>query len=608
MYTLATCLLALSIKAQTITPVCFKPAVNYTAGTQPFALTSADFNGDGKKDLAVANFNSKNVSVFLGTGTGTFGVHTNFIVDSLPESITSADFNRDGHIDLAIANDATNNISILLGNGSGSFGVATNFTVSANPRCVISADFNGDTIPDLAVAAAGANKVSILFGSGNGSFVASSNYSVGTFPESITCADFNNDGKLDLATANYSSNNISILLGSSVGLFSVQSTFSGGLKPISIVHADFNLDGNMDLATANYSSGGNNITVFYGNGLANFNTNTSFAPAGTNPNSIINADFNNDGFVDLAVANKTSNDVAIVLNDGTGNFLTTSNYTVGTSPWSITSADFNGDGKVDLATANALSSNASVLLNSQLIISITAATPILCRNNTTTLTASGANTYTWSGGITGNGSSQVITPTGINSSSYIISYTVDGTNTNGCKNTAIATITVNPLPTVIATINTATVCLGNVDTLTASGATTYTWSSNASNAHTNTVSITPSVNTTYTVTGRDTNGCINIAMVSVSTQSCTTTGINQFTNSRGQLLIYPNPVNSILNLELKMQNEVPQIQVVDMLGNILIKNEELKMQNGSFQIDVSNLQSGVYFVRVGNATTKFIKE
>jgi hypothetical protein len=61
----------------------FGAATNFAAGTGPVSVALGDFNGDGKSDLAVANYNSNNVSILLGTGTGTFGAATNFAVKSL---------------------------------------------------------------------------------------------------------------------------------------------------------------------------------------------------------------------------------------------------------------------------------------------------------------------------------------------------------------------------------------------------------------------------------------------------------------------------------------------------------------------------------------------
>ncbi|MCA2636467.1 Calx-beta domain-containing protein, partial [Microcystis sp. M18BS1] len=239
----------------------FNPATNFTVGSYPFSLTVGDFNSDGKSDLAVANLlYSNNVSVLLGTGTGSFGTATNFSVGSSPCSVTVGDFNSDGKSDLAVANADSNNVSVLLGTGTGSFGPATNFSVGISPRSVTVGDFNGDGKSDLAVANSGST-VSVLLGTGTGSFGTATNFTVGSVPTSVTVGDFNGDGKSDLAVANALSSNVSVLLGTGTGSFGTPSNFTVGTNPNSVTVGDFNSDGKSDLATANPSNGGS-ISIF----------------------------------------------------------------------------------------------------------------------------------------------------------------------------------------------------------------------------------------------------------------------------------------------------------------------------------------------------------
>ncbi|HEX7415284.1 MAG TPA: VCBS repeat-containing protein [Bacteroidia bacterium] len=184
-------ILAMTFCLKANAQVCFSPASAspFTAGSAPHSVISADFNGDGKLDLAVANSSSiGTVSILLGNGTGTFGTATNFTVGSNPQSVTSAGFNGDGFADLAVANANSNNVSILLGNGTGTFGAVTNFAVGgADPWSVTSADFNGDGYLDLATANAGGssngNTVSVLLGTGFGTFGTATNFTVGTGPQ-----------------------------------------------------------------------------------------------------------------------------------------------------------------------------------------------------------------------------------------------------------------------------------------------------------------------------------------------------------------------------------------------------------------------------------------
>lgn len=126
----------------------------------------------------------------------------------------------------------------------------------------------------------------------------------------------------------------------------------------------------------------------------------------------------------------------------------------------------------------------------------------VCPGGSTTLTASGANTYTWSTAQTGN--SITVNP------SSATSYTVIGTDSNGCVNATVATVTIHPLPVII--LNSPATCPGTATMLTASGASTYTWST----MQTGTSVSVPGVAASYTVTGTDTNGCSSTAATSVT--------------------------------------------------------------------------------------------
>jgi hypothetical protein len=341
--------------------VCFSPKTDYTTGNEPYAVISADFNKDGKLDLAVDNKgNSSNVSVFLGDGLGGFGTATNFALQSGAGAISliSDDFNKDGNADLAVAELNLSKIGILLGNGAGSFSAAVTFTASY-PSSIISADFNGDGNADLSVTNFLSKTVSLLMGTGTGSFGVATSFPASIYPTAVISADFNADGKADLAVANGSANNVFVLLSTGTGSFAPADSFMVGSGPRGIITADFNADGKADLATSN---GGSGVSILIGNGAGSFATVTTF-PAGTTPQSLYSADFDGDGKTDIVAANSDGNNVSVLLGNGIGGFGTATNFAVGLKPEFVISADFNSDGKADLAVANRDTDNASVLLN-----------------------------------------------------------------------------------------------------------------------------------------------------------------------------------------------------------------------------------------------------
>jgi hypothetical protein len=385
--------------------VAFTTATNIPGVTNPHFVKVGDFNSDGKLDLAIASYVNNNVSVLLGTGTGSFGTATTFAVGVNPGFIATGDFNGDGKLDLAVTNlnqfsSANSNISVLLGTGTGGFGTATNFAVGANPLGVTVADFNGDGKLDLAVANVNSANVSVMLGTGTGSFGTATNFAVGVNPQQVTVADFNGDGKLDLAVtnANPGFNNVSILLGTGTGSFGTATNFAVGASPYSIAVGDFNEDGKLDLVTTNYYN--NNISILLGTGTGSFGTATNFA-LGVNPGGVTVGDFNGDGKLDLAVSG--SNNISLLLGTGTGSFSSPTALTVGANSTNATGGDFNGDGKLDLVTAN--ENNISVLLNLTSPTNINenvAANTVL--GSFITIDPDTGNTFTYSL-VTGTGSS-----------------------------------------------------------------------------------------------------------------------------------------------------------------------------------------------------------
>ena len=135
---------------------------------------------------------------------------------------------------------------------------------------------------------------------------------------------------------------------------------------------------------------------------------------------------------------------------------------------------------------------------------VTATSATVCAGTAATITASGASTYTWNTGATTASLTQSPAATTI--------YTVTGANTYSCVNTATTSITVNPLP-IVTTVGSTTLCAGASATLTASGASTYTWNTSSNNPS---ITVSPTVNTQYTVTGTDVNNCKNTATATIT--------------------------------------------------------------------------------------------
>jgi len=282
-------------------------------GTNPVALSVGDFNGDGKLDLATANAGSLGVSILLGNGDGTLRSHADYATGNGPSALVVGDFNLDGKLDLAVANKTDGTVSILLGNGDGTFQTHADWPAGTNPVSLALGDFNADGAPDLAVVnnkgTGTASSVSILFGKGNGTFYSPVPFTTGTASSSVIAGDFNADGTLDLAVTNSQSNTVSVLLGMRGGTFQTHVDYATGPGPTYVTAADFNADGSLDLLTANPANG--SVSVLFGNGTGTYAAHSD-SPSGVSGSAAV-ADFNNDGLADIAAANSTVGKVSVFL-------------------------------------------------------------------------------------------------------------------------------------------------------------------------------------------------------------------------------------------------------------------------------------------------------
>ena len=125
----------------------FQGHVDYAALTAPASVATADFNGDGKLDLAVAAGSAGTVSLYLGSGTGTFQkTSVDYPIGNDPKGIIVADLNKDGKMDVAVANNGSASVSVLLGNGDGTLQTHKDTGIGNHPKGLAVADLNADGI------------------------------------------------------------------------------------------------------------------------------------------------------------------------------------------------------------------------------------------------------------------------------------------------------------------------------------------------------------------------------------------------------------------------------------------------------------------------------
>lgn len=250
------------------------------------------------------------------------------------------------------------------------------------------------------------------------------------------------------------------------------------------------------------------------------------------------------------------------------------------SPSSTTSYTVSGTSAAGCESNT--SAVATITVSGTLTITITGNNTV-CSGQAINLTAGGATTYTWNTGAT----TTTIAPTPTANSTY----SVIGAS-GSCSNTAVTSITVNSLPTVSASTNNTLICSGQTATLTANGASTYTWST-AENAAS--IAVSPTVQTTYTVEGTGTNGCVNTSVITQSVSVCT--DINSIVGNTHQITVYPNPFSDkvIVNTMIDFSGTKATIHVYNTLGSIVYSTI---IENETTEINLRDQALGMYFINI----------
>jgi hypothetical protein len=250
----------------------FSRTVNYKvtgalATADAFWIAAADLNGDGALDLIVSVFGASGpdpsapgqVAVLLNRGGRSFA-NPVFYADRAAVAVVAGDFDGDGKPDIATA-DFESSVSVFLGNGKGRLGPRMVYSTGGQAVAIAAGDFNGDGVLDLATGNDASGSVSVLPGIGHGSFGSPVTFEAGN-THSIAIVDLNRDGHLDLISGGYDENLIRFWPGQGDGKFLGEvriPTSAGGARSVAAV--DFNGDGKLDLAVADTST---SIHMFIG--------------------------------------------------------------------------------------------------------------------------------------------------------------------------------------------------------------------------------------------------------------------------------------------------------------------------------------------------------
>ncbi|MFG0331702.1 MAG: FG-GAP-like repeat-containing protein [Phycisphaerales bacterium] len=339
---------------------------DYSVGANPRSVVSADFNQDGLNDLAISSSGDDSVTILLNDTSepGRFvSAFPAIRLGDKPWALVTADFNGDGVADLAVTNEFDGTVQVLLNrnDGSGEMDALAALTLGSvvSPRSMTAADFDRDGDIDLAVAGyedSGENLVTLL-NDGGARFARSAANRVGAMPISVEAGDVDGNGWIDLVTADHQGAQVSVLLnfgGAFAAPVAYQVRSPGGSlhDPRDLTLGDLDSDGYLDIAVS--LSDADAVLVFMNQGAGIFEV--SGEPVslgvGSTPREIATDDLDGDGDLDLVVSswqdNQTS-DISILAGHGDGRLSAPISLGASGDPLGLALSDLDNDGDVDLA-------------------------------------------------------------------------------------------------------------------------------------------------------------------------------------------------------------------------------------------------------------------
>jgi hypothetical protein len=340
-------------------------------------LASADIDGDGKRDLMVANEGSEgvpgSVSVLKGQGNGTFILQQQPNPD--PEepplqgataelgtrAVAVGNIDANPGLEALAVNRRSDSVSVFTIDQDCILTLSANLPAGAEPSDLALADLNNDGKLDLIVVNTNDDAVTVQFGNGDRTFGTAQSYPVGTAPTRLVVGQLNNDTLLDLAVANSRSGNVSILLATAPGVFAPARTFVADAEPRALALGDFNQDGLLDPVTVTEGSDrGSSVVILRNRGAGSLHAGEDL-PSGIGPTAVAVADLDDDGIADLLIGGDSGQ--AQIFAGGANGFAPPQVLNFGGRTPGVAAADLNGDARPDIVVTDTMASRVGISLS-----------------------------------------------------------------------------------------------------------------------------------------------------------------------------------------------------------------------------------------------------